>query len=166
MPPLAIAKREVTIKSRFPSWFMSPTASPKGPVKTVICCPAWNVPLPLPKYTVTVLLPRFAVTTSSIPSLLKSAAITPHAPGAPLFCDSTKVSDGTVPTTGKYITFEVPPPGLQMSLGVNTVIHPVPLGSIIAAETVAVSFVDDTYVVASCDVPQCEFDATSSTNFD
>jgi len=46
-----------------------------------------------------------------------------------------------------------------MSLGVNTVIHPVPLVSIIAAETVAVSFVDDTYVVANCDVPQSTVDA-------
>jgi hypothetical protein len=44
-------------------------------------------------------------------------------------------------------------------LGVTTVIHPVPLVSIIAADTVAVSLVDDTYVVASCDDPQKTADA-------
>ena len=77
----------------------------------------------------------------------------PQDPLVPAFIDCANVSDGTVPITGKNIVFDVPPPGTHTVPGVTTVIQPVPEFSSIAAETNAVSVVDDMYVVASCDVP-------------
>ncbi len=90
------------------------------------------------------------VTTSNLPSPLKSPAIAPQATTAPALAVAVNVSAGTVAPTGRNIRFERPPPGA----GVPTVIQPVPLVAVSAAGTVAVNFTCETYVVVSAVVPQ------------
>src|SRR5580658_6607465 len=64
-----------TAKSGTPSPLKSPTVTSIGPRPVAYCTYGWKLPLPLPNRTETVLAPvaLFAVTTSILPSPLKSA---------------------------------------------------------------------------------------------
>src|SRR6516225_6939510 len=65
-----------TARSSSPSPLKSPTATENGNDPTAEFTAAWKVPFPSPSSTLTLLVPKLAVTVSSLPSPLKSSTTT------------------------------------------------------------------------------------------
>ena len=62
--------------SSLPSPFTSPSVTENGPVPVAKVCRAWKVPSPLPKSTLALAEPPFAVMRSSLPSPFTSPSVT------------------------------------------------------------------------------------------
>src|ERR1700733_57874 len=107
---------------------------------------AWKVPLPLPKSMLTLPLPSFATTRSSLPSPLKSPTVTELGfDPAPKVDGALSAIEELEGVTSKNITFDAPPPGL----GFTTVTEAVLAAAMSEAGTLAVNCESLTRVVAS-----------------